>query len=268
MDDILGLLILVLLLVGVPTVIIFVIYFTYKTHLRLKEIGLERSEAIIRELDNLGEDILGCIRVERPSPGITKRSFFNEVLIITPNKLIVTRIAEIEPSEYGPDVNYISKTDEILLSEILHIEINKFMKALRLDIKTSHGDYSWYAHGFIPEKKGMKLEDYENMLRPVFKEKLHIKEGFFKPIIFGGTKEEIEDIYKMNAKERRRKYFIFSIGIILFVVGYFIGASSEPRSNSIILAGALVIIGMLMITSVIKAVLEKGLEWIYSRVTR
>ncbi|UCB60990.1 MAG: hypothetical protein JSW72_02745 [Candidatus Bathyarchaeota archaeon] len=75
------------------------------------------------------------------------------------------------------------KTDKnnfaLLNSEIKQIELKKFLRVTRIHITTQRKKYKWNLHTYTP--KGIKtsiaaeLNDYENMLRPVFRDKLSVK---------------------------------------------------------------------------------------------
>jgi len=70
-------------------------------------------------------------------------------------------------------------------SEIREVELKNGGKWAKLNIITSkkkyeRGDkiyveYEWHVAGLIPEKKDVKIEDYENILRPIFGDKLSVK---------------------------------------------------------------------------------------------
>lgn len=55
------------------------------------------------------------------------------------------------------------------------------LKWINLDVITSRKKYKWNDLD-IPEKKDVELEDYENMLRPVFDDKLSVKTVWVKDL--------------------------------------------------------------------------------------
>ncbi len=149
-------------------------YMHVKAYARVKEKEQKRSKAIIKEREKLGEKVLGSIRALR-------REYIgeiHEVLVFTSNRVIVEKIAEIGPgSGYGgpPAINWSDVRIDLPKSEIIKVELNKFFKAVKLDIITSEERYKWYARGLIPEKKGKKLEDYQNILQQAFPNNLSVK---------------------------------------------------------------------------------------------
>lgn len=173
----------------------------------------ERIEAIIKRTEDLGEEVLGRIRVWRKTPFslIDDTSMIHEILVITPHRVFVERMAEenmTPPRARLPgwikDVNrYVKKrrkTEERLKadvdfaipkSEIKRVELNNFgWKGVKLNIITSEKEYNWYGAGYgaglvLPDgwKTGVKLEDYENILRLAFPKKLSVKKNSsLKPI--------------------------------------------------------------------------------------
>ena len=60
-------------------------------------------------------------------------------------------------------------------SEITEIRLKKGWIGIKLEIITSKKKYKWGIEGLNNQKKGLKLEDFENMLRPVFEDKLSVK---------------------------------------------------------------------------------------------
>ena len=150
-----------------------------------------------------GEKLLGCIRATGPRG--------REVLVFTPNSLFVARLSTrgIFGVNRGEDAIGIAmlfidmlwdshtrrKSEERLManleellkadkskfviptSEIREVELKKRPSVhLLCDLKIiTYGKHEWCVEGLIPEKKDVKLEDYENMLRPVFGDKLSVK---------------------------------------------------------------------------------------------
>jgi len=162
------------LLPGVVFMVGGSIYLTIRASRRVKEKEQERSEAIVKEVEDLGEKVLGCIRVVRRGYGVG----INEVLVITPSGVIVAGIAETGPTSDAGGPPYISWSDvriDIPRSEITKVELDKFVKLIKLDIITREEEYKWYPKGLIPEQKDVKLEDYENILRQAFPDKLSVK---------------------------------------------------------------------------------------------
>ena len=148
----------------------------------------------------MSEKVLGIIRVFRPA---FARQIYED-LFLTPDRVIVARTSggiggmlfgavggAIEGvisayREKKKEKGYLELPLEDVLkadknnfaipkSEITKVELKKFGRGAKINIITSKKKHKWYAAGLIPEKKGVKLEDYENILRPVFGDKLSVK---------------------------------------------------------------------------------------------
>ena len=50
------------------------------------------------------------------------------------------------------------------------IRLGKLLR-VNLRIITKENEYKWWVKGLIPDKKGVKLEDYEKILRSAFPDK-------------------------------------------------------------------------------------------------
>jgi hypothetical protein len=91
---------------------------------------------------------------------------------IAKEKLIVNGGASIDWSNQGFSVP---------ISEITKVELDKFgwkNKAVKLSMITRESEYEWYGNGVVlPDRwrKNVKLEEYENILRPAFGDKLSVK---------------------------------------------------------------------------------------------
>ena len=146
-----------------------------------------------------GEKLLGCFRATGPRG--------REVLVFTPNRVFVARFPEGgrgARDAFGIALAVIDtlwashtrrKSEERLManleeflkadkskffistSEIREVELKKRPSVhLLCDLKIiTYGKHEWCVEGLIPEKKDVKIEDYENMLRPIFGDKLSVK---------------------------------------------------------------------------------------------
>lgn len=129
----------------------------------------------------LDKNVIGFIRVMRHS--LRKGTKTDEVLVITPNKVFVEgiaveRIKRIGIDDYALRRTYSYDSFSMPKSEIVKVELNKFLpfwRKVKLNIITGETEYSWFVQGFIPKKKGTRLENYESLLRPIFGDKLSVK---------------------------------------------------------------------------------------------
>lgn len=60
-------------------------------------------------------------------------------------------------------------------SEITEIRLKKGWIESKLEIITIKKKYKWGIEGLNNQKEGLKLEDFENILRPIFGDKLSVK---------------------------------------------------------------------------------------------
>jgi len=148
----------------------------------------------------MSEKVLGIIRVNRPAFART----ITETLFFTPDRVIVARTsggfggmlfgvigAGIEAAITArkgkkKEKEYLELSLESVLkadknnfaipnSEVTKIELKS---RRRFHITTSKKKHEWYAGPILPEEKGKKVrypEDYEDILRPVFGDKLSVK---------------------------------------------------------------------------------------------
>ena len=158
----------------------------------------------------MSEKVLGVVKANR----LRERKLIYETLFFTPDRVIMAeasghgfsmlpvvtyveavgaaRKAKKKEKEYhelsaGREVSaedvlkaFIPNT-WIRNSEITEVELKKgWLRKLKLKViptKDIYGDtkFEWNLMGLLPEKKGVKLEDCENILRPVFGDKLYVK---------------------------------------------------------------------------------------------
>ena len=140
------------------------------------------------------DEALGFISVHRHD--LVSHIF--ESLYFTDEKVIVLRIAKAGSMKYGlgavisgwyrarnQDKNLAKlppeealKSNEnnyfISFSEITQVELKKFGLGAIIKILTNKKEYSWDARG-LPDLKKPKFDDYEEVLRRVFSEKLLVK---------------------------------------------------------------------------------------------
>ena len=142
----------------------------------------------------MSEEVLGVIGVMRPAFART----IYETLFFTPDRVIVARTsgglgtlfggigAGIEAYRGAKKAEEMRKLSlesvltadkhnyAISNSEITKVELRKKWTGIKINIETKDKTGKWTCTG-IPEKKKVKLEDYENILRPVFGDKLSVK---------------------------------------------------------------------------------------------
>jgi hypothetical protein len=199
MIDWTGILILLAFFVGAPVIIIIVYYFAFKS---AKKRDQERIEAVIKETEDSVEEVLGRIRVlKRPkfSP-LGEMPLIHAVLVFTANNVFVKIMAVEALHEardartiIGPVYRYVkgrgrkSKVDKDFTtanSNITRVWLERASalgikgRGVKLKVITSEKEYEWVGNGLVlPDgwKKDVKLEDYEQVLRPIFGDKLSIK---------------------------------------------------------------------------------------------
>ena len=144
------------------------------------------------------KEVLGIIRGGRWT---FARHMVFEDLFFTPDRVFVARVAtgapwyaptEIDIAKSLYNVSYKLKKSEkgylelplgdvlkadknnyaISNSEIIKVELKKFGRGSFINITTNKKTQKWFTLGLIPEKKDVKLEDYENILRQAFPDKL------------------------------------------------------------------------------------------------
>lgn len=142
----------------------------------------------------MSEEVLGVIGVMRPAFART----IYETLFFTPDRVIVARTsgglgavfggigAGIDAYRGGKKAEELGKLsmESVLTadkhnyavsnSEITKVELRKKWTGIKINIETKDETGKWTCIG-IPEKKKVKIEDYENILRPVFGDKLSVK---------------------------------------------------------------------------------------------
>jgi len=167
----------------------------------LKNFNMYYVEIRSMEGEIMSEKVFGIIKVNR---GNTR-----ETLFLTPDRVIVARTSggfggmfggigaviseykgkkkEKEYLELSPEsvLTADKKNFAIPKSEITKVELKKRRFGKELNIATSkkkyewsdkiYEEHKWNVAGLIPEKKDAKLEDYEDILRPIFGEKLSVK---------------------------------------------------------------------------------------------
>lgn len=176
----------------------------------------------------MSEKVLGCIRVMRLTISFRHQAI-HEALVITPNRVFVTRLGE-EPQSgwaggpYNGDIGGLidAVIDGLLVSseqdkanrkrkeleELAKVDLEKFLKidkhnyvipnseitkvelkkgwiGIKISLITNKRKFKGYAKtlgfsspyttGTTAPEKGVKLEDFENVLRPVFGDRLSVK---------------------------------------------------------------------------------------------
>ena len=149
----------------------------------------------------MNEKVLGVIRANRP----TSVRLIQETLFFTPDRVVVARTSGGLGMAFGAVAagleayKGIKKEKEYLelsLQEILEIDKDNFalpyfeitkvelkkgwLKQPKLSIILSREvskekKYEWNLMGLIVPEKGVKFEDYENTLRPIFGDRLSVK---------------------------------------------------------------------------------------------
>jgi hypothetical protein len=153
----------------------------------------------------VSEKVLGILKAGKPASG----GYKYKTLFLTPDRVIVARTGKsrmvIAGTLFGAvgagieatvtarkakkkeketlelpveDILRADKNNYFLSNlEIKEIELKKggWGRLIGLNIITSRKKHKWGVRGLVPEKKGVKLEDYENMLRPIFKDRLIVK---------------------------------------------------------------------------------------------
>jgi len=120
-----------------------------------------------------------------------------EFLLITPDKVIVARPLEkhvsiVTPIELPLEATAVKRILKVIKtipnSEITKVELKKsWLSGAKIHITTTKKKYKWHikpttahtrAEGLLTKSKLLmkaKLEYYENMLRPIFGDKLSVK---------------------------------------------------------------------------------------------
>lgn len=171
--EVFGIVAVLIIFVGLPAMFVFLIYSALKFQVRLKGMEKERGEAIIKE--HSGEEVLGCILGRRRAGSILGYSIVHEVLVITPNEVIVEEI-RTETPQFGGGVSVIHADHKFVIpeSEMKEIKLGKLLQ-VNLRIVTREKEYKWWVKSLIPERKGVKLEDYKNLLRQAFPDKMSVQ---------------------------------------------------------------------------------------------
>jgi len=196
MIDWTGILILLAFFVGAPVTLVVVYYFAFKS---AKKRDKERIEAVIKETEDSVEEVLGRIRVLKPpkfSP-LGEMPLIHAVLVFTANNVFVKIMAveDFHDAGYGSIVgdvyryvkrrrrkSEVDKDFTIASSNITKVRLERALgikgRGVKLKVVTSEKEYKWFGNGLVlPDgwKKDVKLEDYEQVLRPIFGDKLSIK---------------------------------------------------------------------------------------------
>jgi hypothetical protein len=80
------------------------------------------------------------------------------------------QLAEVSPQEIlRSNVN----NYEIAYSSVKNVQLKKFGLGVSIRIVTDEKEYKWSARG-IPGKKNWKIEDFENILQPIFADRLSV----------------------------------------------------------------------------------------------
>jgi len=168
--DVFGIIAILFVLVSLPATFALVMQASRKMQARLKEMEKERTATIIKE--HFGEEVLGCILVRRRVGSILGYSIIQEVLVITPNEVSVEEL-RTETPQFGGGGSIIHANNKFVIpkSEMTEIRLGKLLQ-VNFRIITKDNEYKWWVKGLIPEKKGVKLEDYEKILRSAFPDKL------------------------------------------------------------------------------------------------
>ena len=136
----------------------------------------------------MSEGGLGILKVGKSAYG----GYKYEVLLLSPDRVSVMEFPKggVFGQGYGEDLEEFLKKSKIQFvipnSEIGEIELKKTWAGTpKLTIITSRKKYEgarsyikheWTVEGLIPEKKDVTLEDYENILRSIFGDKLSVKQ--------------------------------------------------------------------------------------------
>jgi hypothetical protein len=148
----------------------------------------------------MNEEVLGSVKVSR----ITHMGYgsVREILYFTTDRMVVARISggkggvlfgavggaiegvqqQKEAEKKGEQYNKLSLEDILKAdknnyavpnSEIIEVELKKDWRAISLNIKTTkkYGETKWHIEGLWNDAG----EEYGNMLRPIFAEKLIVK---------------------------------------------------------------------------------------------
>jgi hypothetical protein len=183
-----------LLIVVIFSGVCTVTFYSLKVQsVRMKEMDHKQLEALMER--HPSEEVLGCIQVQRMADSLLKASETRELFVITSDKVFIVEIAEVTPRsrmDYSYSVTTTLKADEKVVpnSEIRKVELKLyppylltlweliFFPRIRLSIVTREREYKWLVIGPFPEKNDVMhacIEDYENMLRPIFGDKLTVK---------------------------------------------------------------------------------------------
>lgn len=140
----------------------------------------------------MSERILGVITVFRTNY-LRWRTLFED-LYFTTNRVIVARISSASylVSPVGVLARWPKTTKEEIVgfsveellkanksnfsiyhSEVRSVELKKHGLGAKIRLITDEKKYEWYVRG-IPGKKDAKIEDYENILKTVFPNKLSV----------------------------------------------------------------------------------------------
>lgn len=157
---------------------------------RMREMDQKQLEAFMKR--HPSEEVWGCIQVRRMADSLLKASAARELLVITSDRVFVVGIAGVTPSSrmecrYSGTTNL--KADEKIVpnSEIRKVELKAYSPFLQtlweliffprigLSIVTREEEHKWLVVGPFPGKNGVRIADYENMLRPIFGDKLSVK---------------------------------------------------------------------------------------------
>jgi len=136
----------------------------------------------------MSEGGLGILKVGRSAFG----GYKYEILLLTSDRVSVVELPKgvVFGQDYGADLEDFVKNSKINFvipsSEIGEIELKKTWAGTpKLTIITSRKKYEgsrfyikheWMVEGLIPAKKNVTLEDYENILRAIFGDKLSVKQ--------------------------------------------------------------------------------------------
>lgn len=198
MIDWCAILVLLAIFVGMPVFLVVVYFFAFKS---AKKRDKERVEAVIAETEDSVEEVLGRIRVlklPKFSP-LGEMPLIHSVLVFTANNVFVKTLAVENPPDAGygsiiGDVykyvkrrrrkSEVGKDFTLDNSNVTRVEVGHPRalglkgKGVKLKLITSGEEYEWIANGLIlPDgwKKDVKLEDYEEILRLVFSDKLFVE---------------------------------------------------------------------------------------------
>jgi len=195
MIDWTGILFLLAFFVGAPVILIIVYYYAFKS---AKKTDKEKIQEVIKETEDSVEEILGRIRVlklPKFSP-LGEMPLIHAVLVFTANNLFVKIMAVEDPHDVYPTIigdvyryvkrrgrkSEVDKDFTIASSNITKVRLERALgikgRGVKLKVVTSEKEYKWFGNGLVlPDgwKKDVKLEDYEQLLRPIFGDKLSIK---------------------------------------------------------------------------------------------